>query len=79
MSRYIDMDGGSEAPLVTGHTKPITCLALPPSDATPLMATTCQDGILRIWHMPSTAADWHQVFHPRLCIATIHSSVDNLH
>lgn len=64
MSRYVDVDGASEAPLVTGHTQAVTCLALPSSDAEALMATTCQDGILRIWQMPSQAADWHQVLHP---------------
>lgn len=57
------MDGGSEVPVVTSHTKAVTCLALPTSAlTTPLMATTCQDGVLRIWQMPSQPADWHQVF-----------------
>ena len=63
LSRYVDMDGGSEVPVVTSHTKAVTCLALPTSAlTTPLMATTCQDGVLRIWQMPSQPADWHRVF-----------------
>ena len=63
LSRYVDLDGGSEVPVVTSHTQAVTCLALPPSAlTTSLMATTCQDGVLRIWQMPSQPADWHQVF-----------------
>ncbi len=63
LSRYVDMNGGSEVPVVTSHTKAVTCLALPTSAlTTPLMATSCQDGVLRIWQMPSQPADWHQVF-----------------
>ncbi|DBA73164.1 TPA: hypothetical protein ACH3X2_010098 [Trebouxia sp. C0005] len=58
---YVDMHGGSEVPVVTSHTQAVTCLALPTSELrTPLMATTCQDGVLRIWQMPSQPADWHQ-------------------
>ena len=61
LNRYVDMDGASEAPLVTGHTQPVTCLALPTSEAAPLMATTCLDGLLRIWQMPSQPSNWHKV------------------
>ena len=69
--RYVDVEGGSEAPVVTGHGQDITSLALPsaltpaaaPASAqgSPLMATTSADGMLRIWQMPSTSSDWHQV------------------
>ena len=76
LSRYVDMDGGSEVPVVTSHTKAVTCLALPTSAlTTPLMATTCQDGVLRIWQMPSHPADWHQVFlRTYLLYQTLHTS-----
>ena len=69
-SRYIDMDGTDDTPLldplvtplVTGHAQPITSLAVPPpSLAAPLMATTSQDGVLRIWQAPPQPANWHQV------------------
>ena len=55
------MEGSSQAPLVTGHAQNITGLALPQPDSQALMATTAQDGILRIWQMPSAADGWHQV------------------
>lgn len=73
-------------PLVTGHASPITSLALPPVDMSPvqqrhsavdhaegpgmqMMATTAEDGVLRIWQMPSQDLDWHQVCAVHDCLS----------
>ena len=59
--RYVDIEGSSQAPLVTGHSQNITCLALPQPESQAVMATTAEDGILRIWQMPSATDSCHQV------------------
>ena len=59
--RYIDIEGSSQAPVVTGHSQSITCLALPEEPSMSMMASTSQDGILHIWQLPSSPDSWHQV------------------
>lgn len=78
MLRYVDLETGSQMPLVTGHAVPITSLALPVMEvsmlepnlaaldpaqapAVQMMATTAEDGVLRIWQLPTEQSDWHQV------------------
>ena len=65
--RYVDLQVGSpqKAPLLAGHSAAITSIAAAPREAeggrAPWVASTAEDGLLRVWSCPTTANHPSQV------------------
>lgn len=55
--RHVDTSTGAKRPLVSGHPAGVCSIAPPPSVEASSVATTCQDGVLRVWRTQASASD----------------------